>query len=163
MTFTLENYKLSKEEILDALKNVWNYHMPFGKLVGTELIDYDTDFAKMRIKMNEHLKRDIHTDILHGGAIATLLDMAGGIVALANLVKGLKNTDFNYLVKKLEQCYTVDIHINYILPGRGEEFIADAKLIRSGNKVVVVQSHLYNEKSDLIALSNANYIIADTN
>ena len=54
---------------------------------------------------------------------------------------------------------TIDIRVDYLLPGRGEVFTAKAHIIRRGSKVAVTRMQLTNEKDELIALGTATYLV----
>lgn len=81
---------------------------------------------------------------LHGGAIATLVDITAGTAA------ALGSTTFepgkNTLV-------TADMHLRYLGRATGEMIRATAHVVRSGNQLVVVECEVRDTSSDkLIAL-----------
>jgi len=51
----------------------------------------------------------------------------------------------------------VDLRIDYLRPGAGNEFTATAWVIRAGNKFAVTRMELHNEKNDLIAVGTGTY------
>lgn len=79
---------------------------------------------------------------VHGGIIATIADTAMG---WAILTLG-------------RNCVTVDMYINYFNPVFWEnELIAEGKIVHAGNRTVVTEAALYNEKGDLIAKSRGTF------
>lgn len=79
---------------------------------------------------------------VHGGIIATIADTAMG---WAILTLG-------------RNCVTVDMYINYFNPIFWEnELIAEGEVIQAGNRTVVAEATLVNERGDLIAKSRGTF------
>lgn len=79
---------------------------------------------------------------VHGGIIATIADTAMGWAILT-----LGRT-----------CVTMDMYINYFNPLFWDnELIAEGKIVHSGNRTVVSEASLYNEKGELIAKSRGTF------
>jgi transcription-repair coupling factor (superfamily II helicase) len=51
----------------------------------------------------------------------------------------------------------IDLRVDYLIPGKGNYFIAKGKILRLGNKVAVSRMELVNDKNDLIALGTGTY------
>ena len=86
--------------------------------------------------------------IAHGGLIATLTDVAAGSMALA--------ADGNTRSIVTQSC-----SIHYLSPGTGDRLRAEAKVLRKGNRVCVVQVDCYSADGTLAAV--ATYEIAYLN
>lgn len=82
---------------------------------------------------------------------ASVLDVAGGTVAAAGFLARTEDLSDDYLRDRLRKMGTVDLRIDYLLPGRGEEFLATGRIIRSGRTVTVCRMELHNEKGELLA------------
>ncbi|MBQ1788604.1 MAG: PaaI family thioesterase [Oscillospiraceae bacterium] len=67
---------------------------------------------------------------VHGGLIATVLDVASGLMAL-------QADDWSH------QIVTQNCSIHYLRPAAGERLWAEARLIRRGHRVCVVQADCY--------------------
>lgn len=150
--------KLSKESIRDLIIKFFNELIPFNKLIEMK-VDSTFTTSEVRIKMKPDLIGNTVQNILHGGVISAVLDVAGGVVAMVNMSESLVDKDDEYVRKRLTTTGTIDLRIDYLMPGRGEEFIASAKIIRSGNKVTVTRMELHNEKGEQIALGTATYLV----
>jgi uncharacterized protein (TIGR00369 family) len=96
--------------------------------------------------------------ILHGGVMATALDLAGGVVAAVNIFTQLAELSAKIIVQNLSRLNTIDLRINLLKPGV-EKFIVTAKIICSGRKVAVARMEMHNKKGDHIAFGNGTYII----
>jgi len=97
--------------------------------------------------------------ILHGGVIASVLDVAGGIMAIATALERLNDVEPAELVERLGKMSTIDIRTDYLRPGRGVMFTATARVIRAGNKVAVCRMELHNEQGVHIALGTGTYLV----
>lgn len=51
------------------------------------------------------------------------------------------------------------MRVDYLRPGKGQEFIATAQVIRRGKKVAVCRMELHNEKGTHIAFGTGTYMI----
>ena len=94
--------------------------------------------------------------MLHGGVTATALDTAGKVIA--GMIERLQEPSEHYLMERLSRCGTIDLRVDYLRPGRGE-FIANASIIRSGNKVAVARMELHNEDGTHIAFGTGTYLV----
>jgi uncharacterized protein (TIGR00369 family) len=59
---------------------------------------------------------------------------------------------------RLSRLGTIDLRIDYLRPGRGQRFTAQAVPLRAGNKVAVVRSELHNEDGVLVAVGTGTYL-----
>lgn len=113
----------------------------------------------MSFSMKQELIGNFLQGILHGGVISSVLDMAGGVVAMVSAIQKFPKKNVEELKKILGKCSTIDLHVNYIQPGRGEIFHAEANILHSGNKICFTQSALRNEEKKLIATAAGTYLI----
>ena len=133
--------------------------MPFNQLLGLRVTDFSAERAEVRFSWNSQLVGNPVQQILHGGVIASVLDVVGGIMAVSSALLKLDSTDAALLAAKLGKMSTIDIRTDYLRPGRGREFIATAQVIRSGNKVCVCRMELHNDEGVHIALGTGRYLI----
>ncbi len=150
--------KISKEHIQELILHFFRELVPFNNLLGIQ-VDSSTESSKASIKMKPEFIGNSAHNILHGGVIASILDIAGGLVAIMNTSEELENKDPNYIHKRLTTMSTIDMRIDYLLPGRGQDFIATARVIRRGSKIAVTRMELHNEKNEQIALGTATYLV----
>jgi uncharacterized protein (TIGR00369 family) len=150
---------MNKALILEQLKRMWNTQVPFTGMLGLEIIRFDAVEAEIRFKWQDTLIGNPVQKILHGGVTATVLDMAGGVVVAASIVEHAKDISPQSLQEKLSKLGTIDLRTDYLRPGRGEEFITTAKIIRGGSKVAVTRMEMHNEKGEHIAFGTGTYLV----
>ena len=64
------------------------------------------------------------------------------------------------LAVMLGKSSTINLHVDFLRPGKGEHFTAKAFVLRSGSKISVARMELLNEQSVLIATGAGTYVIA---
>ena len=143
--------------LLDLSKVFTN--IPFNRMLGLKLDRLDADHVTMNFDMKEDLVGNFLQGILHGGVISSVLDMAGGMAAMAASIHKNQDKPAQELVKIVGKTSTVDLHIQYLRPGRGTHFIAKAWLIKSGSKIAFTRMELCNNDETLIATGTGTYFI----
>ncbi|WP_312723273.1 thioesterase family protein [Stutzerimonas kunmingensis] len=132
--------------------------IPFNQALGIELDEVSTSQVVMHLPMKPELVGNFVHGILHGGVIASLLDVAGGAMAMLGAFDKHRHLTTQERAAWLSRLGTIDLRIDYLRPGRGTRFSASAMLLRSGNKVAVVRSELHNELGTLIAVGTGTYL-----
>jgi len=72
--------------------------------------------------MREELIGNFVRRILHGGVISAVLDLTGGLIAFAELVKHLGAVPPDELAKRFARAGTIDMRVDYLRRGTGEYF-----------------------------------------
>jgi uncharacterized protein (TIGR00369 family) len=150
---------MNQKEIFQQIANYWSNDMPFNQLLGLKITQFDCHQSEIRFAWQDKLIGNPMQNILHGGVTASALDLAGGIVAAANIIDQLDDLSPESILNSLKKLGTIDLRTDFLRPGRGQEFIATAKIIRSGNKVAVARMELHNEKNDHIAFGTGTYMV----
>ncbi|SNY60754.1 uncharacterized domain 1-containing protein [Arsukibacterium tuosuense] len=148
----------SAEQLLPYIAATFD-QMPFNRLLGLQVSRFADDEVEVRFPWATQLVGNPIQQILHGGVIATVLDVAGGMMAVASALGRFSDKDQSELVQRFGKMSTIDIRTDYLRPGRGEEFIATARVIRAGNKVAVCRMELHNEQGVHIALGTGTYLV----
>ena len=86
---------------------------------------------------------------LHGGAIATLVDVASGSAAAR---AGTFRPGENTLV-------TADLHVRYLGRPKGSVVRADARVMRAGRQLIVVECRVADELGNVIAFADFSAMI----
>lgn len=123
----------------------------------TEAPDLDTAYTTF--DMHERLTGNPQLRTLHGGVIATVMDIVGANVAFQHVFKMFKEASFKKQLEQFSKVGTIDLRVDYLQPGKGERFKAKGWALRAGKKVVIARVELHNEKSVLIAVGTATYSI----
>jgi uncharacterized protein (TIGR00369 family) len=150
---------MTQEESFQQLAHYWSQAMPFNKLLGLEVTKFDSQESEVSITWHDKLIGNPEQRILHGGVTASALDLVGGVVAAANMLSQLPELTPEIIAQSLSRLSTIDLRTDFLRPGRGEKFVATAKIIRSGSKVAVARMEMHNEKGDHIAFGTGTYMV----
>ena len=149
---------MTPEQLLNYIAAAFN-EMPFNKLLGLTVTRFDEEGAEVRFRWSAQLVGNPLQQILHGGVIASVLDVAGGLMAVASALGRVSSVAPAELAERFGKMSTIDIRTDYLRHGRGDEFIATARVIRAGNKVAVCRMELHNEQGLHIALGTGTYLV----
>lgn len=153
----LENKDQARlEGLLEQLGDAFT-SIPFNRMLGLALDHVELNYASMNFSMQPELIGNYLQGILHGGVISSVLDMAGGIVVMATAVLENIHRSDTEIANILGRTSTIDLHVSYLNPGRGDKFTAKAWLIKRGTKISFTRMELLNEDGTLIASGNAVY------
>lgn len=133
--------------------------IPFNQMIGLELKEIKLDYILLRFDMKKELIGNFLQNILHGGVISSVLDMAGGAATMIAIINKLPDSTQEELAIQLGKLSTVNLNINFIRPGKGEHFIAKAFVSHSGNKLTYTRMELFNHEEILIATGTGTYLL----
>ncbi|KFX71163.1 hypothetical protein TMS3_0104310 [Pseudomonas taeanensis MS-3] len=132
--------------------------IPFNQFLGIQLDELSPERVLMSLPMKDELIGNFMHGILHGGVISSILDVAGGAMALIGAFERHQHLSSAERMTRLSKLGTIDLRVDYLRPGRGKHFIASAVLLRSGNKVAVVRSELHSDDGTLVAVGTGTYL-----
>lgn len=133
--------------------------IPFNQMLGLKIDHIEDSAVTMSFSMKNDLIGNYLHGILHGGVISSVLDMAGGILAMATSAHKHANTSVEELTEAVGKCSTIDLQVSFIHPGKGDRFIAKASLIKGGNKIAFTRMELFNQDDKLIATGSGTYAL----
>jgi len=155
MTHTSEQFQRA---MLQQLSGAFTA-IPFNQMLGLTLDHLSAKEVCMSFVMKHELIGNYMQGILHGGVISSVLDMAGGMVVMASGIQKHVGASPEELARILGKCSTIDLHLNFLHPGKGERFIAKAWLTKSGNQLSFTSMELRNEAEVLISTASGTYIM----
>ncbi|HXG66139.1 MAG TPA: PaaI family thioesterase [Blastocatellia bacterium] len=115
----------------------------FPKYLGIELDSMEPGRARLSVAVKPELLQ--LQGVMHGGAIASLVDTA---VAFAIISVSEPEDRFT----------TVEMKVNYLSPIREGRAVADARLIRNGRRIIVADCDVYDANGKLAAKGLLTYI-----
>ncbi|MBH09854.1 MAG: hypothetical protein CMG74_05745 [Candidatus Marinimicrobia bacterium] len=145
--------KIIFKTVKDQFKKI-----PFHNLMGINITKFRFESAKIIISRNEKLVGNVVQGSLHGGVTATLLDSIGGLVAIGNFLAREKDQHPQYLKECISKMGTIDLRIDYLLPGKGKKFSATVRVIRGGKRVTVCRVEVHNNQNKCIDLGTGTYL-----
>ena len=147
------------EAYLPGLKQSYEERMPFNRELGIQVQTLTLDLVEIRVDMRDELVGNCHRRMLHGGAIAAIMDTTGGLVASSGLLKACIGHPKTKAGERFKRISTIDLRIDYLRPGRGDYFIASGTVLRTGSKIAVTRMELNSNAGELVAVATGTYLV----
>ena len=131
---------LTKDEVQELLDA-----SPFIKFmnVQVESLDIAQDRIVMRMPLRSEFERRAGTGQFHGGAIASLIDLAGDYAIVMKVGAGVP---------------TVNFRTDFLRPAMNTDLIATAQVRRAGRTIAVVDIDIHDDEKRLIAIGRGTYV-----
>lgn len=117
--------------------------VPYARLLGLEFVGAERGSAAFALEWREELTR--MEGIMHGGAIASLLDTAAAFAVLTLLPPGGRTV-------------TVDLTVHFLRPAASGRVEARARVLRDGRRVCVIAAEATDQTGVLIATATTTYV-----
>ena len=118
----------------------------FPQVVGVEMLEVRQDYCRMRLPFRPELEQPM--GIVHGGAIATLID-----VVVVPAIGSAYDQEVGFS--------TVDLQIQYLRPLKDESAIAEGIVVKRGRRIIFCSADVFGEMSGkLIAKGTLTYSVA---
>lgn len=127
-----------RERIERALDSV-----PFARLLGLHVESVEPGRAIMSLPIRDDHKQN--HGVVHGGAIASLIDSAMAFAIIPILAEN-------------EHTTTVDLTIHYLRPLTEGKATAVARVVRAGRRVIAVSAEVTDHKERLAATAVSTYL-----
>ena len=106
-----------------------------AKQLGFEIADVEPGRVVLRMRVQEHHKQ-VHR-VVHGGVLAALADTAGGLAS--------------YTTSSGPRTATIEMKINYLEAVTSGTVTADARVIRTGKHIAVVDCEIRHDTGLLVS------------
>ncbi|WP_426572501.1 PaaI family thioesterase [Aquihabitans sp. McL0605] len=122
--------------------------IPLHNLLGFE-VHPEADGPISRVSMPVRAESFGVNDNLHGGALATLVDLASALAAVRTRVIDLE----------VESLVTADIHIRYLGQPRTDSVTASAQVVRDGRQMIVIECKIHDGGGHLISSADVGMMV----
>jgi len=116
--------------------------LPFARLIGIELDQINEGVATLGLEVRNDLMQN--HGVVHGGAIASLIDTAAAF-AILSVLPG-------------ERVTTVDLTISYLRPLTTGRARATARVVRAGRRLITVSGEVLDDGGKPLATALTTYI-----
>jgi len=117
--------------------------VPYAKLLGLELGEISRGEVSIHLEVRDELRQN--QGVVHGGAVASLIDTAAAFAVLTQL-------ELN------ERVTTTDLTIHYLRPVRAGRLTATARIVRGGRRLFVLSVEVTNDQRVAVASGVTSYI-----
>ncbi|HEU4390174.1 MAG TPA: PaaI family thioesterase [Blastocatellia bacterium] len=118
----------------------------FPQLLGFEIDSIEPGRARLSVAVRQELLQ--LQGVMHGGAIASLIDTAVAFAIIGDVPPEARFT-------------TVEMKVNYLSAIRAGRAIADARVIRNGRRIIVAECDVTDSTGKLAAKGLVTYIRVD--
>ncbi len=126
---------------------------PLHALLGIEILEHDPDApgtSTVTMQVGPNSFGSV-TDDLHGGAIATLVDVA---CASAAARATTYHPGENAIV-------TADMHVRYVGRARAGGVRCDATVVKAGTRQIVVEGRVVDDAGNLVAVCDFSFMLVE--
>jgi len=123
---------------------------PFFNHMGLEVEDMGPGFARVSVELVDHLRNP--NGQMHGGVIATLVDMS--------ITQAMLMTEAYQRVRDTRGLMTnVDLRVKYLRAVGAGRATVESKIVHEGRRVVHVASEVKDDRGKTVALGDATLMI----
>jgi uncharacterized protein (TIGR00369 family) len=116
---------------------------PFFTVLGLQIDEVRADFCRMRMPFHPGLRTE--GEVVHGGAIASLVDSAGVVAVWSNVPP------------EITRGATATMTVNYLAAAEAVDLTAEAHVVRRGRSVVFVDIDVTSPSGNRIAKGSLVY------
>ena len=152
----------AEQERLDAeFVQLAERHITFNQILGMKVHELrGPQGASCRFDMRPELVGHHIHGRLHGGVTAAVLDATAGLALMVAIGEKFAHETAEQVMLRFTKMGTIDMRIDYLRPGLGHHFFAQAQVTRLGGRIGSTQMRLINDQGKLIATGAGAYVIA---
>lgn len=117
--------------------------VPYARFLGLELGELAEGHVSIHLDVRDELKQN--QGVVHGGAVASLIDTASAFAVLTQ-------------IEVHERVTTADLTIHYLRPIPAGRMTARAHVVRGGRRLFVLSVEVTNTQGVLVATAVTTYI-----
>jgi len=117
--------------------------VPYARFLGLQLGEFRDGEVSIHLEVRDELKQN--QGVVHGGAIASLIDTASAFAVLTR-------------IELTERVTTTDLTIHYLRPVTSGRMTATARIVRGGRRLFVLSVEVTNSANQLVATAVTTYI-----
>lgn len=134
---------MTEEVPKSIMDNPTLYKGTYLEFLGFKLIGWKQGYSKLEMPVRPEHRNTV--GYLHGGVIASLLDIAGAVAGSFGLAENLVSV-------------TINLNCNYMAPLQGKRVIAEGELVRTTNTLFFAQAKIFDaENKRLCATATGTY------
>ncbi len=147
-------------EFIAALTDLFENKIVFNHLLGLKITTLLPDRVAVKLAMRPDLVGHFSTHRIHGGVISASIDAVGGLAILAaNCARHMNDPPLERL-KRFSKLGTIDLRVDYLRPGLGEQFEIRAEVLRLGSRVATTRMEFLGRDGQLLSTGTGAYIVS---
>ncbi len=158
-TKTLSNSGFTPE-FIETVRQVFEEKIVFNQLLGLKIINLQPERVSVRLGMRPELIGAYSHKRLHGGVISASLDAVGGLVVMTAIGARHLDESMEQLMHRFTRVATIDMRVDYLRPGIGEQFEIRAEVMRLGSRVGSTRMEFWSADGKRLSTGAGAYIVA---
>lgn len=114
-----------------------NEESPFHRLLGLTVTQVGPGEVEVVMPYSDRLLASTSSPYIHGGAIATLIDVAGNFAIIAAIDRDVP---------------TIDLRVDYLRPVRSGALRAVARVVKAGRRLGIADVEVFDEAGQMVAV-----------
>lgn len=131
----------------ESIRSMLRKSTPLHELLALEIVEIGDRHAVLAMPVREEAFNS--TGNLHGGAIATLIDVAAGTAAARG--SGFEPGKVSLV--------TADLHVRYLGRPHGDVVFARAEVLKAGRQLVIVECRVTDAEERIIAAADFSMML----
>lgn len=123
--------------------------LPFHKYLGLQLVERSADYSRLELRRTESTPTGIGGSV-HGGVLATLVDMT----AVAAVFAGLKEGD--------QPAGTADLQLSYLRQTKGDVVTSEGIVLKRGRQLATIEVKVTDDSGRLCCSGRVLYAFRAT-
>jgi uncharacterized protein (TIGR00369 family) len=125
----------TREQLVERL-----LRSPFNTWLGLELVEWDEDGVTISLRSRPELCGHATLNALHGGVLATLIDVCSSFAVIA---------------RTGESVFTVDMRVDYLRPATATDYRVRGEVVRLGRTLATADARVAAADGTLVASGRA--------
>ncbi|MEN9886202.1 MAG: hypothetical protein RL758_780 [Pseudomonadota bacterium] len=147
-------------EFIEGMREIFEEKIVFNQVLGLKLKHIDATRCVATMQMKPDLVGHFAYNRLHGGVISTALDTTGGAAVLGAIGAKHMHESIEERIKRFIKLGTIDLRVDYLRQGIGQNFEIRAEVLRAGSRVASTRMELLDDHGQLLATGAAAYIVS---
>jgi uncharacterized protein (TIGR00369 family) len=149
---------INDEQLISIMTEYFNEQIPFNKVLGVKVDAMSSESVSASLQMREELLGHYARRMLHGGVIASVIDITGGLSAVMSIKEDTTDDNPKTRREMADRVSTIDLRVDFLRPAAGERFVAKAYPLRTGKRIAVIRTELRNDQDNLVAVGTSTYV-----
>jgi len=116
----------------EVLVKLFEQLIPFNRMLGVRVLHVDHGNCTVHLPWRDEFIGDPARPALHGGITSTLCDASGGLSC------------FSTLAQTSDRVSTIDLRVDYLLPGPTADVFCRSSVVRMGSRVAVTRMEVFS-------------------
>jgi uncharacterized protein (TIGR00369 family) len=147
-------------EFVQSLKKIFEEMIVFNQVLGLRITQILPEEVRGQITMKPELVGHFSYNRLHGGVISASLDALGGLAVMAAIGARHMDEPPAQRLHRFAKLGTIDLRIDYLRPGIGEQFELRAEVMRLGSRVASTRMEFLGADGKLLSTGSGAYIVS---